>query len=80
MIGGNTIDFIGHPLHKDSISEHGTSHHALAPPFKIRSWFRAYFDLQLAFSHERLFISFSSVNATNVIHHIVCKNKKLKNN
>jgi len=80
MIRGNTIDFIGHPLHKDSISAHGTSHHALAPPFKIRRWFHAYFDLQLAFSHKRRFISFSSDDATNVTLPIVCKNTKLKNN
>jgi len=31
MIRGNTSDFIGHPLPKDSISAHGASHGAGAP-------------------------------------------------
>jgi len=31
MIRGNTSDFIAHPLHKDSTSAHGASHHAWAP-------------------------------------------------
>jgi len=37
MIRGNTSDFIGHPLPKDSISAHGASHHtwpAGPPPSK----------------------------------------------
>jgi len=31
MIRGNTSDFIGHPLPKNSIFAHGASHHAWAP-------------------------------------------------
>jgi len=31
MIGGNTSDFIDHPLLKDSVTAHRTSHHAWAP-------------------------------------------------
>jgi len=31
MICGNTNDFIGHPILKDSIFAHGASHHAWAP-------------------------------------------------
>jgi len=31
MIRGNTSAFIGHPLPKDSISAHGTSHQTWAP-------------------------------------------------
>jgi len=31
MIRGNTSDFIDHLLFKDSVTAHGTSHHAWAP-------------------------------------------------
>jgi len=40
MTRGNTSDFIGHPLPKDSISAHGAFHHAWAPAphHQIRRW------------------------------------------